>query len=127
MQHVTNNTAILLKARGFQRPEIKAGQYWYTFSDLEALIIADNVGVTGSHGFIINKETALRRAYVFVDWIYAPTAVDLLELLPDETLAGIKDSMWSVMPGSSPMVFTHRNLAEAAAMAWLALNKYLTI
>ena len=125
MNHVTFETALALKAAGFLPVHADLWQAWYEdspeFDDEspEPFFIA---GLTSS-GYSIARANEFSKRSTLNGCVFAPTAVELLELLPDETLAGIKSGMWSVMPGNSPMVFNHRNLAEAAAMAWLALKK----
>jgi hypothetical protein len=123
MNHVTHKTALSLKAAGFLPVEIDLWQVWYEITpELEPPEPFFLAGLT-AWGYSIARANEYGKKSTLNDCVFAPTAVELLELLPPETLAGIKSGMWSVMPGNSPMVFTHRNLAEAAAMAWMALNK----
>lgn len=124
MNHVTQKTAIALKAAGFPQPLPKLAQLWYFHSGDNAIVLWPKPEYGGLNLVLSTMGGSIYAGDKFNEIaVFSPTAVELLELLPPETLAGIKSGMWSVMPGNSPMVFNHPTLAEAAAMAWLALNK----
>lgn len=126
MNHVTPATAIALKEAGFPQPSPMFGQIWYDLGAKQILIIAHNVGKSGRSGWSDGVSTGLYENEFVPGGIFAPTAVELLESLPPKTLAGFNNGEWSVMPAGTEIVFTHRNLAEAAAMAWMAINKKQT-
>ena len=125
MNHVTHKTALALKVAGFLPVHADLWQAWYDdqpeFDDEspEPFFIA---GLTSS-GYSIARANEFSKKRHIGGCVFAPTAVELLESLPPKTLAGFNNGEWSVMPATTEMVFTHRNPAEAAAMAWLALNK----
>ncbi len=131
MSHVTYGTAMLLKYSKFPQPKLAVGQVWYNQSGAPSVIVrnmGDELGTGETHwkscslengeiGNVFPESRVIDKAF------FAPTSVELLESLPPKTLAGFNNGEWSVMPATTEMVFTHRNPAEAAAMAWLALNK----
>ena len=124
MEHVTHKTAIALKAAGFPQPLPKLAQLWYFHSGDNAIVLWPKPEYGGLNLVISTMGGSIYAGDKFNEIaVFAPTAVELLESLPPKTLAGFNNGEWSVTPAGTEMVFTHRNLSEAAAMAWMALNK----
>ena len=122
MNHATHTTALALKSAGFHQPETKIGQYWYDDNGIATVALGQyngGIALRSLEASDVDWQWVLHCPY----YTFAPTAVELLESLPPKTLAGFNNGEWSVMPAGTEIVFTHRNLAEAAAIAWLALNK----
>jgi hypothetical protein len=129
MNHVTFETAKRLKEAMFPQPEFSTLQLWWGIRFPEGTarkevlcVVTERITSKYSYSFDFTPSDGLEHTD-FGNYAFAPTAVELLESLPPKTLAGFNNGEWSVMPATTEMVFTHRNPAEAAAMAWLALNK----
>ena len=110
--HVSRDTAILLRDAGFPQPEFEAGQHWYS-EDLVVIL---------SHGGA-NPEY---RAYNDpISWrtdldVFAATATDILKDLPGARLEFGIDYHTKSGESWSCEKFSHEtNPAEAASLAWL--------
>ena len=131
MKHyVSFETAKKLEAAGFERPKIEVGQYWYTDSGRTYIVCA----IVGSETHVKWIGAAGYLDFVFKntnDWIYAPTATDLLEQLPDEYILSKNGNEWfcgclDIWPdgldGYDPK-FTNEDAAEAVAEAFLSQSQ----
>jgi len=134
MKHIASfETAKKLEAAGFERPKPEIGQFWYTPNGRLYHITAiskKDILVRWHEG-----ESWTNEIVVFEDqyqsWIYAPTATDLLEQLPDEYILSKNGNEWfcgclNLWPdgfdGYDPK-FTNKNAAEAVAEAFLSQSK----
>ena len=128
---VSFEAARKLEIAGLERPKIEAGQYWYVRNGGLRLVAGIRNG-----GFLVNGcFNGLWREIVFDatfdDWIYAPTATDILEQLPDRYILSKDGTEWfcgaecfwgDTFEGYNPR-FTHENAAEAVAEAFLLQAK----
>ncbi len=135
MKHIVSfETAKKLQAAGFERPKAHPGQYWYVFNEKEPTLIIEKQDHKKAkyHNaeFILDE---LDGVFEFTDasverrGIYAPTATDLLEVLPDKYILSKNGNEWfcgclnfwdDTFEGYDPK-FTHENAAEAVAEAYL--------
>ena len=127
---VSFETAKKLEAAGFERPKIEIGQFWYT-SDGRAYLIC---AIAGGETFVKWIGAAAYLDFIFknnTDWIYAPTATDILERLPNryvlskdgtEWFCGAECFLGDTFEGYNPK-FTDENAAEAVAEAFLLQAK----
>ena len=126
MNHVTIDTAKRLKESGFAPVRADFGQVWYDESG-EPFLIA---GLTTS-GYSIAKANEFGKKSSLDGCVFAPTATDIMKELGRDFSISYMNGEWFVLKSSgdflpfskSPSVWKHIISAEAAAMAWLALNK----
>ncbi len=128
---VSFETAKKLEIAGFERPEIEVGQYWYT-SDGRAYFIC---AIVGREIFVTWICPAASMYFIFknnTDWIYAPTATDLLEVLGGDFVLWYDKSpklqMWYCAETSdiirdTKAPYGNENAAEAVAEAYLSQSK----
>ncbi len=117
---VSFETAKKLEAAGIERPKVEAGQYWYVCNGGLRLVAGIRNG-----GFLVNGcFNGLWREIVFdatfEDWIYAPTATDILDQLPDCKMWH-HGGFWFVE--KLDREFANENAAEAVAEAYLSQSK----
>lgn len=115
MQTVTFETAKKLKEAGFEQPN-PVGDYWY---------IEHSTKDGGPPFSIARGEFLVHNPDYMKDAIYAPTAT---ELLPLGYCLQKQDGYWAasnifVVDGNDIINFNDPNPAEAAAQAWLFVNK----
>ena len=121
MNHVTHKTALALKSAGFLPVHADLWQAWYDdqpeFDDEspEPFFIA---GLTSS-GYSIARANEFSKKRHIGGCVFAPTAIDILATMPGRTLV----RHWFTNNWHVDDISEHENPAEAAAMAWLALNK----
>lgn len=89
-------TAVRLKEAGFPQPMPGAGQFWYNETGIAGVLISS----VEWRGFDGDAETVLD-GYFIRDFVFAPTATDVLEQL----------------------VAINENLAESAALSWFDFNE----
>jgi len=133
MKHIASfETAKKLEAAGFERPMPEIGQFWYVKNGGIRLIAGKRDGE-----FIVNGSFNGRwrelvfDATTFENWIYAPTATDLLEhegsnciLWYDKFKQIWECSKCNNYPDSMGETFTaNKNAAEAVAEAFLSQSK----
>jgi len=125
-------TAVRLKEAGFPQPAPEAGQFWYN-PNIGVFLVGKLWMVDGrlrnifypDTGKVVNKEIRL-----FVNFVFAPTATDILREMPGCILAvenlykemaivGVYYEVWK----TGRLLSDHVNPAEAAAEAWLKLNE----
>ena len=113
-EHVSSDTAILLRDTGFPIPEFEAGQHWYG----EDLVVILSYG-GGNPEFRAYGDNFSWRESFDLD-VFAPTATDILKELPGARLEFGIDCHTKSGESWSCEKFSHEtNPAEAAALAWL--------
>ena len=133
MNHVTFETALVLKAAGFPQPTTYVGCSGYDISGKGRLLFiheayGHRVGYVrvGDPGAAITSIEKVDETFIF-----APTATDIIKELGRDFSLSYMNGEWFVLKStgdflpisSEPSVWKHIISAEAAAMAWLALNK----
>lgn len=114
MQVVTFETAKKLKEAGFPQPAFERGQIWCNSANYSLLIT--NV-VPGQLMDYHVGSVHFEDRYADDDWIFAPSATDILQQLPSHlSLNYDTGEFWC---GEEK----DWNPAEACAAAWLALHK----
>ena len=120
---VSFETARRLKEAGFKQPRPEFGQVWF---DQDGAYVIGNVkndiisGAWSAGDCFTDASISSMLADVF-----APTATDILEQLPHNFCIRGK-SVFSLEPGDAYNIgrqFYADNPAEAAALAWLAINE----
>ena len=140
-QHVTFETAARLKDAGFPQPEQpQRGQVWYTCFGQTMLVIYERKDRCDYH--LLEKDRVYFDRIFENGEVFAPTAVDILEQLPEcfslekcgssFNCCGDREYMRDC-PVWWPLDIEHRedgsiefindNPAEACAKAWLTINK----
>ena len=115
---VTFETAVKLKAAGFQQPEPQRGQAWYFETWRQYQDGRDQELVWDAH-WLRNNMHETRGGVVF-----APTATDILrELGYDFSLSPLSDGRWFCDDQEDKSdAWFHESPAEACALAWLETN-----
>ena len=135
MQNVVSfGTARRLKEAGFKQPEPEAGQFWYDGIFQRLSVVVFEIGLD-SVAFLAPLNAVDWRHYFSAKGldisgggytlpVFAPTATDILEQLPDNFCIRGK-SVFSLEPGpyNVGQQFYADTPAEAAALAWLAINE----
>lgn len=118
---VTFETAERLKEAGFPQPEFMPGQFWYVAPDcLEIIIRIHNDENEVEASAFHNTDFPHDEPHPD-QWIFAPTATDILEQLPDEhALTRCNQDMFICMVGKPGLGADgcQINSAEAAAIDW---------
>lgn len=125
MDKVTIETAIALKEAGFPQPEFKTEQFWYNaYSGITLVGIDFGEGEFMCHSISSGGSKQMFPVIGKGD-IFAPTATDILKESKSIYLSPMQGDCWGVFViGTKKMVgFNAENPAEAAAEAWLSLNK----
>lgn len=130
---VTFETAQRLLAAGFHRPHPQAGQYWYSphFGGEMLVILDANSGIETSGGLC--DYVFFGTSVVFVDrkldndFVFAPTAADILFILPGYSLARLENGNgegWVTLDTEGTYFkFSEYSPAESAALAYLEINE----
>lgn len=136
MNHVTFETAKRLKAAGFPQPLPKFGQIWYHVSSKRNMAIIRIDGVIMSVGDPANmsdRYPLLNIAPLAESYSFAPAATDILKVTPGhmiyftgEGFVCYRTHHFGDKNRFPENIYSHENPAEAAAMAWMALNKKQT-
>lgn len=122
---VSFETAKKLEIAGFERPMPKIGQFWYIANGELRLVAGSRDGEFIVNGSFDGRWRELVFDVTFENWIYAPTATDLLEQLPDCKMWNYK-GFWYFENQKSLFitnVFVNENAAEAVAEAFLSQTK----
>jgi len=142
MNILSFQTAVRLKEAGFPQPTPAPGQFWYAKkpsggTDL-FLMVEGNAGrvfgvLQGKHDPFDCREISSNLYSNWRQWlIFAPTATDILEQLGNRYVMWFDESpkvqKWCVARAGDSVhdtgtPFLHDNPHEAAAAAWLELNK----
>ena len=126
MTNLSPETCIRLKDAGFPQPERAPGQLWYCRGDLCVLyrVIPDGILAASlqwpAHYGATNSE----------DWVYCPTALELLALLPEWDLSAFHDCTpfdWQLYSASIFKDNVHNetveSISERLAEIWLSENE----
>jgi hypothetical protein len=131
--HVTFETAILLKEAGFPQPEKSTGQFWWVdeksmggahYRHVLYVILQAWQGWLSGVAFPVNTNCGER--WLDEMQVFAPTATDILNELPGYAIRyNFENETWMVFKDEMPNPYFHAHIdpAEAAAMAWLAINE----
>ncbi len=121
MHTVTVLTSRYLFFDGFKQPDPAVGQTWYLSQSGTSVIV---VGKKFSKVVYPESERVWKMDVKGIG-IFAPTAADIMRELPGWNLTYATEIGWHVwwddgteQEYCEPLVFTHENPAEAAAMAW---------
>ncbi len=140
MSHCTHQTSLALKEAGFPQPDFVFGQLWASSPYNYAVIVAEGYyskkGAT--YGFNTHRWAFSEEARILLpSWCFAPTAQDIMVLLPGFSLEWVETpayseglrtpdldiNFWLCYESDSGDIFDHpTNAAEAAARAWLKQN-----
>jgi len=118
--YVTFETAVKLKAAGFPQPEPEFGQVYFDVDGDRLIGLEKNFffekGLDAPSWISDNREMRL---------FFAPTDADILEGTDLQMWWNVGDKCFWVKawPNNKVAIFSHKNPAEAAALAWLALNE----
>jgi len=120
--YVTFETAVRLKAAGFPQPEPEFGQVYFDVDGDRLIGLEKNFffekGLDAPSLISDNREMRL---------FFAPTDADILAELPENYGLFRRGEGFAVISLSHGEIdgteAEHDNLAEAAALAWLALNE----
>ena len=129
MQTVSFETALKLKAAGFQQPEIETGQVWYNLNSAATLIGLLDPCEKGLRYFYCHSLASGRSQRILPatdDAFFAPTATDILRELPSISNLSkpFNAEWWICIYGENEDDLTQsKNPAEAAAAAWLAIHE----
>ena len=132
MNHVTFKTALALKAAGFTQPLPKLAQLWYFHSGDNAIVLWPKPEYGGLNLVLSTMGGSIYAGDKFNEIaVFAPTAIDIMKELGRDFSLSYMNGEWFVLKStgdflpisSEPSVWKHIMSAEAAAMAWLALNK----
>lgn len=140
---VTFDTARRLKEAGFPQPEPEAGQFWYTVDRKLAIIthsVEHNLGFTVFNG--LHEVWYAESVEIFNDVPFAPAATDILtataklvhpnlirvdiSTYSSDNSCEIQEPQFFIYSFPYSKIAGHQfydNPAEAAALAWLALNE----
>jgi len=114
---VTPETARKLKEAGFKQPSYSMCQIWYDPNGMKWIRMMPSYWTNPENGFTVDNANFKLAAF-------APTATDILQYLPGDSMAYVKeDKEWFVFVECTETGDlsgrTHENPAEAAALAWL--------
>lgn len=125
MKNLLRETCQRLKDAGFPQPERAPGQLWYCRGDLCVLYRVAPDGILGAS----LEGPAHYGATNSGDWVYCPTALELLALLPKWDLSAFHDCTpfdWQLYSSS---IFvdnvyneTNESLSGRLAEIWLSEN-----
>ena len=125
---VSFETARRLKEAGFKQPEPEFGQVWLSSAKGYPNIIIgatkQQVNYAALDVYVVYND--LRRDFE-MSFVFAPTATDILREIPGHNLAFSTENGWHCFfmdfNGIIYSDFQSDNPAEAAALAWLAINE----
>jgi hypothetical protein len=128
---VSFETAKKLEIAGFERPEIHSGQFWYDKISGDKICV-----ILSKYDYIYAIEhQSLQFVTINTDdfkgFVYAPTATDLLEVLPNEYTLSKKSNEWlcgalifhADLYEGYDQLYAQENAAEAVAEAYLSQSK----
>lgn len=129
MKNLSLETCIRLKDAGFPQPERAPGQLWYAYGEL-CLIVPDARYGTLAASLECNSKYGTNAPE---NWVYCPTALELLGLLPDwELRLSGEIGKWmldkyDLLPFNSKLYAeTAERLVERLAEIWLSENEQKT-
>lgn len=123
MKNVTiAETARRLKEAGFPQPPFQVGQSWYDTSGELFWVKCDESPYI--HGEWYGDDHSGFVEIPHGDEVFAPTATDILLILPGHDMGFYSvENEWTVFDTEMNNIASNENPAEAAALAWLAMNE----